>query len=365
MGQGKFEKKNRKAASQMKAETSETDNTRKNKKNKLLLRIAIVVLAVLLVVLIVLAVAMNYVFGKIGRYDETEPSNSEPVVENFETENTEEDFTGETVDPEDVEFDEVELLGNKNVVNILLVGNDTRYEWEDGRADTIILVSLNKKKNSVQLTSFMRDLYVQIPGYLDNKINASFRFGGIELLNQTLEKNFGIVVDGNVEVNFDSFVEVVDILGGVDVELDWEEKNYMYVSHGYVLPEGKNHLGGYQALCYARMRHVSGGDFSRSERQREVITSVIESLKESDLSTVLELIDKVLPYVTTDLTDAEIINYATVGLSVLAGGAEITSLRIPADDAHYATMISEMSVLVPDLAMCQEDLKEFIYSDGE
>lgn len=376
MGHGKFEKKPepKQKATAAANQTKKVNHANADKKStaapkkkldkkKLMLRILIAVLAVLLVVLVVVAVAMNYVLGRISRYDETEPSETVQLEDEFETDETVEGQ--ETMDPNDVEFDEVELLDHKNIVNILLIGNDARDGEERARSDTMILVSLNKANNSIQLTSFMRDMYVQIPGYLDNKINVAFRYGGAELLDQTLEKNFGVQVDGNVEVNFESFVKVIDILGGVDVVMDAEEASYVRNIHHFDAVEGTNHLDGETALSFARMRHLSGGDYSRTERQREVIAAVMESLKNSDIATILELIDEVLPYVTTDLTDAQIVNYATVGLSVLSKGGEISSIRIPADDAHYGTMISGMSVLVPDLKMCQEDLKEFIYSDAE
>lgn len=362
MGQGKFEKK-RQPRRQPAAGTNSSAATGsrakgRSGKNKILLRVMICLLSVLLVLMVATAVIMNFVFGKIGRYDQQDFA---PVVEDFEVDPTMEgDETYETVDPDSIVWDEVDQLSDKQIINILLIGQDARPGEARARSDTMILVSLNKKTNSVQLTSFMRDLYVQIPGYQDNRINAAFRFGGPELLDQTLNVNFGVQVDGNVEINFEAFAEVIDILGGVDVELNSEEAGYMK-RHGFSASSGMNHFDGDAALEFARMRKISDGDYGRTDRQRRVITAVINSMKSTGLTDVITLINKVLPYVTTDLSNAEIIKYATTGLSALADGGQLSSNRIPADDAHYNASIRGMAVLVPDLKMCQEDLKEFIY----
>lgn len=348
MGHGKFEKKKK-----------------QSKSNKVLLRVLIGVLSVLLVLMIVAAVAMNYVLGKIGRYDEAEQTEaySGDHSEFFETDPTVEGQESmETLDASDVVWDEVETLDGEHIINILLVGNDARPGERRARSDTMILVSLNKKTNAIQLTSFMRDMYVRIPGYYDNRINVAFALGGPELLCETLKTNFGVEVDGTVEVNFDAFSDVIDVLGGVDVEIDGEEANYM-MRFGYQASKGMNHFDGDAALEFARMRYVTGSDYSRTERQRRLITSIINSLKDSSVSELLALVNEVLPLVTTDLTDAKIISYATTGLTALGNGGQIQSARIPADDAHYNAMISGMAVLVPDLKMCQEDLQEFIYGE--
>jgi anionic cell wall polymer biosynthesis LytR-Cps2A-Psr (LCP) family protein len=125
--------------------------------------------------------------------------------------------------------------------------------------------------------------------------------------------------------------------------------------------KGLNHFDGEAALIYARMRYVSGGDYSRTERQRKLISSLIESVKDASLTQIMSLINDVLPYVTTDMSNSEIISYATKGLGALADGGQMSSLRIPADDAHYSATINGMSVLVPDLGMCQEDLEVFFH----
>ena len=348
MGQGKFEKQKK-----------------QSKTNKILLRVMVVVLSVLLVLMIVTAVAMNYVLGKIGRFDEAQQTEaySGDHSEFFETDPTEEGQENyATVDPNEIVWGDVGDLSNENIINILLVGNDARPGESRARSDTMILVSLNKKTNAIGLTSFMRDMYVRIPGYYDNRINVAFALGGPDLLCETLKANFGVEVDGTVEVNFEAFSDVIDAIGGVDVEMTASEASYMR-GRGFSASEGVSHMDGEAALVFARVRSLAGSDYNRTDRQRRVIAAVIESMKGSSVKELMGLIDTVLPMVTTDLTDAQIVNYATTGLTALGNGGQIQSARIPADDAHYNAMISGMAVLVPDLEMCQEDLQEFIYND--
>lgn len=350
MGQGKFQTNQPK---------------KKRDTNRIVLRILIVVLSILLVFMIVAAVSMNYVLGKIGRYDsqqQTQPYQGDHS-EFFETDATEEgQETMQTMDPNAVTWSEVDTLEGENIINILLVGNDARPGETRARSDTMILVSLNKKTNDIVLTSFMRDMYVRIPGYYDNRINVAFALGGPELLGETLKTNFGVEVDGTVEVNFDAFTDVIDAIGGVDVEMTSAEASYMR-GQGFSASEGITHLNGDAALTFARVRSLAGSDYNRTDRQRRVISAVIQSMSGASVTELLDLINTVLPMVTTDLSDSQIINYATTGLTALSNGAEIASNRIPADDAHYPAMINGMSVLVPDLEMCQEDLRELIYGE--
>lgn len=359
MAQGKFEKK---------ARLKQPEQKQEGKAKRIWLKIAIAVLAVLLVVLVVIAVAAEYVLGKIGRLNDqptepTAPTATTAPVEQFVTDATEPDETLNVMDPTDVTLKPAEEVQVSNkIINILLVGQDTKTYDERARSDSMILLSLNRKDNTIKMTSILRDTYVQIPGgWMDNRINAAFNLGGYELLNETITHNFGVQIDGNVVINFKAFEKVIDILGGVDIEMDWEEANYMQNRGFYDCVGGMNHLEGDAALIFARMRHVSGGDYTRTERQRRMLTCIVEKLRDSDLTTILGLIEEILPLVSTDLTDAEIISYATLGLSVLAKNPELQSFRIPTDESHYMAFINEMSVMVPDLEKCREELLVFIY----
>ena len=361
MAKGKFEKS---AAEKRREEQASACGEKKKRKLVLWQKILLIALAVILVLVIAVVWAANHVLGKLGSFDDLEETNpNETIVEEFDTDSTiDGQETIETINAGDVTFGEVEVLESKEIVNIMLIGQDARPGEGRSRSDSMILVTLNPKKNAIQMTSFMRDTYVQIPGYMDNRLNVAYRYGGTELMNETFKKNFGLQIDGNVMVDFKEFAHIIDILGGVEIELNAEEVQYLR-NNGFAVQQGKNHLDGETALDYSRMRYVSGGDYGRTERQRKVLSSVINSLRGQGLTGILKLVDEVLPSVVTNVSKTDIIKYVTEGVSLLANQAEIQSLRIPADDAHYGAMIDGMSVMVADMAMCREDLNEFIYEE--
>lgn len=114
-----------------------------------------------------------------------------------------------------------------NIKSILLIGQDKREGESRQRSDSMILATLDKDQRTVSLTSFMRDLYVAIPGYSTTRINAAYAYGGMELLDATLEENFGVKIDENVEVDFEVFQVLVDKVGGIDLELTQAEADYI------------------------------------------------------------------------------------------------------------------------------------------
>ena len=135
----------------------------------------------------------------------------------------------------DVEFEDhsTQIGGPKsNLINIMLIGQDRRPGEARTRSDSMILCTFNKKTGQMTMTSFLRDLYVQIPGYQDNRLNVAYAAGGMPLLNETLKHNFGIHVDGNIEVDFTQFAQLVDLMGGVSMELRQDEANSINQSTG-------------------------------------------------------------------------------------------------------------------------------------
>lgn len=342
----------------------EPEKVKKKKKGSIWLKILIVILAILLVIMIALASAVTYVLGRLGRIETDETGDMTKMSDEFDTDGNQENL--ETVDATDVSLSAVDILEGADVVNIMLIGQDRREGETRARSDSMILVTLNTTKNTIQLTSFMRDTYVRIPGYLDNRLNVAYRYGDVVLMNETFLVNFGLEIDGNVMVDFDEFTNIIDILGGVDIEVTSEEARYMR-NHGYSdVKAGMNHLDSDAALTFTRMRYISGSDYGRTERQRRVLVALAESIRDSDVVTILDLVNQVLPHISTNLTDAQIVRYVSAALTILADGNEIQTLRIPADDAHYSASVRGMSVLIPDLEECREDLYEFIYAtEGE
>ena len=326
----------------------------------------IVVLSLVLATLIAAAAGLNYFLDRIGRIEDPIPSGETmpKMTDEFDTDTQEGMETLETVEPSDVTFDTVDVLEG-DVINILLIGQDRRPGEERSRSDSMILVTLNPQKNCIQLTSFMRDLYVQIPGYKDNRLNVAYRYGDVKLMNETFKINFGLEFDGNVMVDFDEFTEIIEVLGGVTLEMSSAEAKYMNKHSDNTFQEGENYLNADDALTFTRMRYAAGGDYGRTDRQRRVLTALAESVRGSDAWTLLTLFDKILPHISTNLDDTEILRCITVGAQILAHGGEIQTLRIPQDDAHYQASIRDMSVLVPNLEKCREDLQEFIYNTEE
>lgn len=323
------------------------------------LTVLCVVLGVLLVVMLGGTVYAEYLLGKLNYVDTdaTLPSLSEEelrALEN-ETEELDPDFNGIEMDESDIVFGEAGVsIGGKddnNIVNILLIGQDTRTGVRS-RSDSMILCTFNKSRNTLTMTSFMRDLYVAIPGYSNTRINAAYAYGGMPLLDETLEKNFGIHVDGNVEVDFTQFREIVDLLGGVDLELTsgeaWYINRYTTEGGGSAMIEGWNHLNGAQALTHARNRNNIDGDFSRTNRQRVLLSALVEKYKNSKLTDMISLLEKILPMVTTDMSKKEIVSYATELFPMLSS-CKIVTQHIPVDDGYTNAVIGGAQVLVPDM----------------
>lgn len=217
----------------------------------------------------------------------------------------------------------------KDVVNILIVGQDSKNANIRTRSDTMILVSVHVKAKQVTLTSFMRDAYVKIPGYSNNKLNSAYEKGGLTLLNETLKVNFGIEVDGNVIINFNSFKEIINMLGGVDINLTAKEAEYMVNGGKHDVVVGMNRLNGQQALDYARLREIDN-DYQRANRQRTVILSLVERYKSLPLLEMVDLVDDILPYLITDM-EQEYIMELVLKCGPIAPLASYGTQQIPAE----------------------------------
>jgi len=333
-------------------------------------RVFLIILCVLLGIIlaagIALTVYVNYLSGLVERVDGSQETLSQEQIEQILQEETVDpnEPTAPVMKEEDMNWGEKEgeiIETSDNVINILLIGQDARPGEGRSRSDSMILLTFNKEEKTITMTSFLRDLYVKIPGYQDNKMNATYVFGGMPLLNQTLEQNFGVRVDGNVEVNFARFAEVIDLLGGVDMELRADEAGYINeYTHRHVLGAGMQHLDGEQALYYSRIRHLDiDSDFSRTNRQRKVINALIEKFRNTKLTTLLGLLDDLLPMIATDMTNAEIVDLAK-DLFPMLSECTIVSQRIPADGAYEFKTIRGMSCVVADMDAARKLLEETI-----
>ena len=325
-----------------------------------------VFLGIVLAAGIGLTIYVSYLSSLVERKD--------PVQETLSQEQIQEILQEETIDPDGTtapvmqedEMDWGEKEGEiietaDSVVNILLIGQDARPGQGRSRSDSMILVTFNTEAKTITMTSFLRDIYVQIPGYGGDKLNHTYVYGGMTLLNETLEQNFGVQVDGNIEVDFSRFPEVIDLLGGVDLELRYDEAATVnYHTGRYVLGSGMQHMDGEQTLAYSRIRKLDAdADFSRTNRQRKVLNSLFEKFRDSSLITLLGLVDDLLPMIATDMSNKEIVKLATDLFPMLAD-CTIISQRIPADGAYDFKTIRGMSCVVADMDAARKLLEETI-----
>lgn len=253
--------------------------------------------------------------------------------------------TDNILNPEDIEWngDKFEALNNDGLVNILLIGQDKREGENRQRSDAMILCSFNPETNNLSMISFLRDLYVQIPGYEDNRLNAAYAYGGFDLLKETLELNFGISVDGCLESDFEGFEKIIDNVGGVDIELTAKEAEIV----GNGASEGLCTLNGKQALTYARIRKIDS-DFQRTARQRKIMGAVFEKAKTYTLPELAMFFSEILPLMATDMTEDEIMTLALTFASSFSE-IKISSYIIPSEGTYKNAVIRGMAVLVPDL----------------
>ena len=255
-----------------------------------------------------------------------------------------------------VDLSGIQLHSDDQVVNILIIGNDFRKENgynAGGLTDTMIIGTMDMKHGTLKMTSLMRDLVVDIPGHGKNKLNAANSYGGIELLYKTIATNFNIELDGYVEVGFKAFQDIVDKVGGVEVELTESEVSYLN-STNYIrnkkyrnVKVGKQVLNGSQALGYCRIRKsgttVNGlrDDYGRTWRQRTVVNAVFDKVKKLPMSKWMDIIDAVLDNVTTDLTNDQIIEYVKDVVGI--GTMEINQLQIPVNGYYRSGANGEFS----------------------
>ena len=356
-------------------------NSKKKKKMKKGTKIALIVLITVLSIIILLAIAFVAIaFHYINMIDivphqeeysildsippdddiSTNPESPPEVIQEAE-DNIQQNVNNDT-----------EKLFDDDVYNVLLIGTDSRNTNERGRSDSMILVSINKKTEEIHMTSFMRDAYVAIPGKQNNRINAAYAYGGPELLMDTIETNFKIKVDKYVRVNFFSFMEVIDAVGGVTITVSDAEVNVMNsyiaelngllgkdVNDGKLSKGGTYNLNGKQALGYCRVRYVGNADFQRTQRQRDVLMKVIEKTKDMSIAELNSFLEILLPKVTTNIPEDEIFSLVLNSLSYTK--YPIYQHRVPDDGTWWNLRVRGMAVLGMNFDKNINMLKKEIY----
>lgn len=278
---------------------------------------------------------------------------------------------------EETVYEDKDLLSTDDVLNIMLYGAD-QY-GDQGLSDTMILLSLDNRNKKIKMTSFLRDTYVSIPGYYPHKLNLAYSLGGMYEGNaaglsiKTIEANYGIRIDRYATVNFATFMDIVDILGGVELYVTDNEIGYINAQIAYngqsdylYASEGMVTLNGQQALWYARNRGgfgYGGDDWDRTDRQRKFLEAVINNVKDASLSELIQIVNSVGPNITTNLKKTEIQALLTRSLTYL--NYDIEQCHMPPDGTwsygwdDYAGSI----IVVNDWYAARRELAEFIYED--
>ncbi len=279
----------------------------------------------------------------------------------------------------ELDVDETNALDQINgMTHILLIGIDARPGQKSGRSDTMMLLTIDAKNKCLKLTSFMRDLYVEIPGRKNNRLNSAYVFGGPDLLIKTLKKNFGVKVNYYAAVNFSLLADLIDQIGGLTLNIESEKQmkyiNLVIKEDNVVLKKaypdrgiktednlltqaGEQLLNGRQAQAYARYRKGSS-DFQRTERQREVVLKAIGKVHEMSMMDIGKLAMANLDQVTTNLTVADILRLAPAAFQLK--DAEVKQLRIPINKGYKSKTVSKMAVLVPDRKKNTKALTKFL-----
>ena len=245
---------------------------------------------------------------------------------------------------------------SNSIINIALFGVDSA-DASTGRSDSIIIATIDTIHKKLKLTSVMRDSYVNISGIGNDKINHAYAFGGPQLAIKTLNENFNLNIEDFVAVNFDSLPKIIDMIGGVTVDITSEE-----VSHiPGISSAGTYNLNGAQALSYSRIRYATGGDYVRTERQRTILTKIFEKILTINPMKYPSLLNEVLPMVQTSLDYSKILELGTEVLKM--GVTTLEQERFPLDGYCQGEMINGVYYLTFNKALTVEQLHNYIFED--
>lgn len=332
---------------------------KKKKKGK------IVVAVIILIILAILIGGFAFVKGKLNLIDYDDGKKEYGTIQEGDEDQLDLDLSGlEQVDPQGIPSGEI--YKDKNVINVLLLGTDERTkEFSDNaRSDSMMLLSINTKEHTAKLVSLERGMGVPIlegpyKGQYD-WLTHCFRYGGADLVMKEVRECFRVDVERFVRVNFTSVESIVDLIGGIDVNLTAEEAVYLNSVPGTNVHAGVSHLDGKTALSYARIREIDS-DWQRVKRQQTVIQACADKLKGSSVSTLNELLNQILPMVQTNFTQGEITKLMLEAPEFL--GVEFERMTLP-EHGTYGGMIGMggRSMFAPDFAENAKILREFLYS---
>lgn len=256
-----------------------------------------------------------------------------------------------------INYEEIQEFENhEEIINIALFGIDSE-DGVAGRSDAIMVATIDPIHNKLKLTSIMRDSYVNIPDRGMDKINHAYAFGGPQLAIKTINENFGLDITDYMSVNFTSLPVIIDILGGVEINITDEEVPHI----PGVSSAGTYTLTGDQALSYSRIRYASGGDYVRTERQRTVLNALFNKASTLSVTALPGLLNEVLPHVQTSMNTSDILALGTKALGAISNG--LAQDRFPRDGYCEGTMIDGIYYLAFDQATAKEQMMNYIFDD--
>ena len=256
-----------------------------------------------------------------------------------------------------INYEEIQEFENhEEIINIALFGIDSE-DGVAGRSDAIMVATIDPIHNKLKLTSIMRDSYVNIPDRGMDKINHAYAFGGPQLAIKTINENFGLDITDYMSVNFTSLPVIIDILGGVEINITDEEVPHI----PGVASAGTYTLNGDQALSYSRIRYASGGDYVRTERQRTVLNALFNKASTLSVTALPGLLNEVLPHVQTSMNTSDILALGTKALGAISNG--LAQDRFPRDGYCEGTMIDGIYYLAFDQATAKEQMMSYIFDD--
>lgn len=375
--------KNRREAEKIKERESES--MKKSKKKVVLIVLGIVLALIIIVAVVAYAVlhglykSSNYVKDENVKqqYQEQLKKGDEAPLETIDPEEAEgkkiDESEAEEIEKQRKEFSENEpITTDGKVYNVLLIGVDRRDDSWAGNSDTMILLSINEKKKQISMVSLMRDTYADIPGIGLRKLNAAHANGAGPLLTETVTENFKVQVDRYITVDFNNMIDIINMVGPITINMSDDEvkvaNDYLREMCTLRKEDLDDHLikkggdvvcDGMRAVAYARIRYVGNADYQRTERQRLVLSKLMEELKAMSLTDLYGLADDLLPMVTHNVPEDEILGLLLKSPDLFK--YKIVQDRIPYDGMFNVIYVNGQDMLVPDWDDTVERLKETLY----
>ncbi|HEY5561470.1 MAG TPA: LCP family protein [Clostridiaceae bacterium] len=276
-------------------------------------------------------------------------------------------------DPISTGIDSSTIPAKPNITNILLLGTDSREPKSDpGRADSIIILAIDRDNKKIKMTSLMRDSLVTIEDHGNQKLTHAHAFGGPLLAIKTINQNYNLDITDYVEVNFFGLEKIIGYVGGIPINITNPEINAAntnlsetaVIEHKkapFLIKPGMQILNGMQAVAYERIRYVGNADFQRTQRQRDVLNTLLKKLSTLAITSIPKAADTMFPYIETSLKTDDIMSLCTYILTNKVN--QLEESKVPYDGLYKNQIVNGLDVLVWDKVATIARLHQFIYGD--